>query len=179
MREVDRTRPVGDVVEDLRDVDLDEVAHALPREHARAVLEVRRQDLVAGFQVERPSRHVHAGGGVLDEGQVVAPRADEGAELAPRLREQGAEAAHDEVDRLTLELPLPGLVALEDRPRRRPEGPVVEEGHLGVQEEQVSHGANRMPSGAPRTVTTRCTRAPGHCVRARTRCRPGSPPLSG
>ena len=68
-------------------------AHVLPREVARAVLQVGRQDLVTRLQVERARRHVHARRRVLDEGQVVRLRADVVRQRGSRVREQAAQAA--------------------------------------------------------------------------------------
>jgi len=116
---------------------LDERAQRPPRENARAVLDVRAQHLVVGTQPERARRDVHARGRVLDEGEVVAVRTDEGAELCPRVRELRPEPTHDEVHRVALQLPLPLLVAVEDGPRGGPEGAVVEERDLGIDEEAL------------------------------------------
>ena len=119
-------------------------------------------------RLERPRRHVHARRRVLDERQVVGPGADVAGQLAAGLGEEAVQPAGDELHRLAFELQLPGLVPLEDGPRRRPERAVVEERDRGVEEEELFH----CPSGADRSVVARCTRAPGRSVRARTRCRP-------
>ena len=137
VRDEDRARLLRHMVEELVHVDLDERAHALPREHARAVLEIRRQHLVARLQVERARGEVHARRRVLDEGQIVRTRADVRAECGAGLGEQRVEAAGDEMDGLALELPLPVLVALEDRTGAGPEGAVVEERDLGIELEEL------------------------------------------
>jgi hypothetical protein len=107
----------------------------LPREVTGAVLEVGREHLVAGPEVERTGSEVDAGRGVRDEGEVVGGAADVVRESCSRRVEEGRQAAVEKVDGLALELALPRLVALEDRPRARAEGAVVEERDLGVEEE--------------------------------------------
>jgi polyribonucleotide nucleotidyltransferase len=93
------------------------------------------------LQVERACRDVHAGGRVRDERQVVGSRSDEGAELGAGLLEQPREPAGDQLDRLALELELPRLVALEDRPRAGAERAMVEEDDVGIEKKELAHAA--------------------------------------
>ena len=71
----------------------------------------------------------------MDEGEILRGAPDVVGEGCPRVVEVAGQAAVEEVDRLELELPLPRLVALEDRPRIGAERPMVEEGDLGIEEE--------------------------------------------
>jgi len=63
-------------------------AGALPREVARAVLEVRREHFVAGLQPDRARRDVHTRAGVRDEREAVGVGADIRAERRPGLGEE-------------------------------------------------------------------------------------------
>jgi hypothetical protein len=114
------------------------VADPVPHQVARAVFQVGREDLVAWPQVERAGSEVDAGRGVLDEREISIRAADVTGEGRARLVEQAGQAAREEVDGFELELPLPGLVALEDAPRARAERSVVEERHVGVEQELAS-----------------------------------------
>ena len=68
-----------------------------------------------------------------------ARRADEGAELRARVREQLRQPAGDELHRLALELALPRLVALEHRPRAGAERAMVEKDDVGIEEKELAH----------------------------------------
>src|SRR5207253_3787961 len=70
-----------------------------------------------------------------DEGEVLRGATEVPGELGPGAIEELGHAASEEVDRLLLELPLPCLVALEDRTRAGAERAVIEERDLGVEEE--------------------------------------------
>ena len=99
------------------------------RQHVAAgvVLVVGRQQLVAGGEGEPAEDGIHAGGGVVDEGEVVRIGADERAERGPRRVEEALQVAGEERDRLGLH-PLPdGALRVEDRGRGRSEGAVVHE----------------------------------------------------
>jgi len=132
-------------------------AGPLPRQVAGAVLEVCREHLVVRAERERAGSEVDSGRGVLDEGEVVRGAADVSGEGSPRVVEERGQAAVEEVDGLALQLALPGLVALEDRPRAGAERAVVEEGDLGIEEELASellrggrgHGPSSTPSPTP------------------------------
>ena len=59
------------------------------------------------------------------------------AESLARLAKQGLSPLH-KLDRLALELELPGLVGVEHRSRASAERPVVEKGNAGPEQEQVA-----------------------------------------
>jgi len=63
-------------------------ADIAPRVVARSVLEVGRQHLLSGLEIERLGGEIDAGRRVLDECEVVRPRPQVGAELGARTREQ-------------------------------------------------------------------------------------------
>ena len=72
MREKDRARSLGPRLEEAVDLGAHvararPLADVRPGEVARAVLEVRREHLVARLQLERPGRDVHPGGRVRHE----------------------------------------------------------------------------------------------------------------
>ena len=147
--------PVDDVARGKRHAGADvaragALAQPFPCEVAGAVLESRGEDLVGGTQLERPRSDVHAGRRVLDERQVPRRRADIGREGGPRLGQELRQPARDEVDRLALQLALPRLIPLEDRPRARAEGAVVEEDDVRIEEEFVSHEPQSLANGSVR-----------------------------
>src|SRR5581483_6666890 len=88
-------------------------APVLPGQVAGAVLEVGREHLVAGPKPQRARDDVDARRGVVDERQLLRPGAEEGGERRARLVEQPLEPAAEELDRLPLELALPGEPRLE------------------------------------------------------------------
>ena len=100
----------------------------------RAVLEVGGEHLVAGLEPQRARDRVDAGGGVGHEDDVLRVGADEAGERAARLGQQPLQASAQELDRLLLQLALPGLVGLEDRPRAGAEAAVVEEGDVPAEQ---------------------------------------------
>jgi hypothetical protein len=106
----------------------------VPGEIAGAVLEVGGEHLVTPPEVEGARGEVDPGRRVLDEGEIGGGTAEIGGERCPCAVEEAGEAASQKVDRLPLELALPGLVGLEDRTRAGAERTVVEEGDLGVEE---------------------------------------------
>jgi hypothetical protein len=73
-------------------------AGPLPREVTGVVLEVGREHLVAGTEVERTGSEVDAGRGVLDEGEVAGEAADVVRESCSRRVEEGGKAAVEKVD---------------------------------------------------------------------------------
>jgi hypothetical protein len=112
----------------------------LPREVARAVLQIRRQNFVARLKVEGPRCDVHAGGRVLKEDEIVHRSTDESGELGARRLEALGQAPH-EPHRLLLELALPFLVPLEDDARAGAERAVVQVDDVRVEEKELSEWA--------------------------------------
>ena len=104
---------------------------------AGAVGVVRRQELVARLEPERPHDGVDARRGVGDEGQVVRVGADEDAKLVPGRVEAGGKASPEEVDRLALQLPAERRLDLEDGDRAGPERAMVQVGHGRVERPEV------------------------------------------
>jgi hypothetical protein len=84
-----------------------------------------------GRRSSESGSEVDAGRGVLDEREISIRAADVTGEGRARLVEQAGQAAREEVDGFELELPLPGVVALEDELRARAERSVVEERNVG------------------------------------------------
>ena len=109
-----------------------------PKQVAGAVFEVGREHRVARVEGERAGGEIHAGRGVLDEGEVVRGAADALGEGRACTVEECGQSAVEEVDGLALQLALPGLVAVEDRPRAGTERALVEESDLGIEEELAS-----------------------------------------
>jgi hypothetical protein len=70
----------------------------------------------------------------LNEREIAGPAAYVRRECGPRAVKKVGQSARKKVDRLALELSLPGLVAVEDRSRASAEGAVVEESDLGIEE---------------------------------------------
>ena len=87
-----------------------------PRPFQRPILVIGGQDLVASLQRQRPSHDIQCGGDVADIHHVVMPSAQILCQRCPRVGEQTSAAAAQKFHRLTLELGLPRLVALERRP---------------------------------------------------------------
>ena len=105
-----------------------------------AVFGVPEEHLVAGSELERPCDRVQRRAGVRHEGEVLRTRADVRRETALGRVEELREAAleGEELDRLPLELALEPLVGLEHGHGARAERAVVQEHHIGVEQEFVA-----------------------------------------
>jgi hypothetical protein len=92
-------------------------------------------------ELERPDRGVEPSAGVGREDEVAGRRADVLGEPQPRRLEQLGQPPleRQKLDRLPLELALEPLVGVEDRPRARAEGAVIQVHDLRVEEEQLPH----------------------------------------
>ncbi len=99
------------------------------------VLVVGGEHLVPRLEIQGAGHDVHPESGVGHEDQVVLRRAHVRRQGAPGLGELMGQATDQEVHWLGLQLPLPGLVALEDGPRAGAEAAVVQENHVRAQEE--------------------------------------------
>ena len=113
------------------------LATVLPCLVARAILVVRGEHLVAGFQLERARDDVDAQRGVRDEGDIVWVGADEWAQSRAGLGEQIRQPL-EKLDGLAFELELARLVGLEYGPRARAEGAVVEKDDVRLEQEQLA-----------------------------------------
>jgi hypothetical protein len=156
--DADRPRRGADARSDLvRLADDERRARELPRPRDRAVLVRGRQDLVAGAEVERADRRIQPGGGVRDEDEILAARAEEGGErsqrpgeltravvLPPEARER---TSREEVGRAALELCLEALVLAEHRLGTGAVAPVVQVRDVRVEEEARAHAA-KSPTAA-------------------------------
>jgi hypothetical protein len=115
----------------------------LPSQVECAVLERRRQDLVARLQVETPCGEVDSSRCVLDEDEIFRIGVDVRPQRRACVGEKTVDTTREEVDRPALELHLPLLVAIEHVPWTRTEGTVVEEHDLLVEQElvaEICHG---------------------------------------
>ncbi len=115
-------------------------AHVAPRPLARAVLMVGRQHLVAWPQPQRAGYDVDAEGRVGHVDQVIGRGAEVVAQRCARRGQIVADVAAEKLYRLLFQPALPRLIGVEDGPRRRAEGAVVEKHHAGVEQEFVSQG---------------------------------------
>ena len=129
----------------LRLADDERRADRSPRLHERPVLVRSREDLGAGLERERADHRAQRGRCVASERNIVPTGAEKGGELAPNLGQEPGQAPVQEIGRLALQLALPRLVALEDRPRAGAVGPVVQIGDLGI--EQPIHTEEAMTFG--------------------------------
>jgi hypothetical protein len=111
--------------------------HEAPEPVDAAVLVVGGEHLVARPDPQAARDDVHRGRPVADVDQVVALGVEVAGEHGARAREPFGRVAREEVDRLALELHLPALVRLEDRPRRRAVRAVVEVRHARVEQEPI------------------------------------------
>ena len=158
MAEVDQARVRGDplpkLLDDLcggsdrqRDRALDILrtrflAGICPGMVASPILVVAGQDFIAGFQgrarmmAQAVGDHIHAISGIGDVGDMVWLDVERVAQDLARLTIVFGKISAEELHRLVLQLTLPGLVGLEDRPGTGPIGPVVEKDDLGIEEEE-------------------------------------------
>ena len=115
------------------------LAQEAPAAIERAVFLVACQNLVAGLQMQAAGDDVHAGRGVGDVDEVVGAAVDVGRQRGTRFAHQAVEAAlvAEELHRLALQLALPPLVFLEHNLGRGAERAVVQEGDVGIEQEQV------------------------------------------
>src|SRR4051812_5927763 len=146
-----------------------------------AVLQVGRQHLVLRAEAERAGDHVHPGGRVRDEHEVVRARPEVVAQRPARLLEQPLQSAREELDRPALQLELPALVLLEHRLRARAEGAVVEEDDVRVEQKLVSQAHSAYCRSARGRIGVPCSRPTSPSVRMpslprikRTRTRAGT-----
>ena len=154
VRPRDRQRDVGADVARAR-----AVAEPLPGEVAGAVLERRwpAPRRRAARSSERAARFTPVVA-FATKARSSAAAPTYSASATARLQEL-RQAAREELDRLALELALPGLVALEHRPRAGAERAVVEE---------VTSGSRRNSSRSSAADGTRAVcRLPGRCVGSR------------
>jgi hypothetical protein len=99
---------------------------------------VGAEDLVPRLERQPPHHHVQAGRRVRHEHKIIGRRADVGGQDTPRLGYAVVGLAAEEAHRLRLDGALEVLVLLEDRPRHRPERPVVEEVQVRFEQEEVA-----------------------------------------
>ena len=180
MADREHARRLSDVIpEQLERRPHDPRSGRVPGEVDGTVLQVGRQHLVLRREPEGAGDHVHPGGRVRDEHEVVAARPEVVAQLRAHLRDQSVPAARQKLDRLALEFALPLLVLLEHRPRARAERAMVEEDDVRIEQELVSQvhrrtvAASRVESGCHvrdrRAAQYRCPACPASSGRARAR----------
>src|SRR5688572_21150208 len=85
-----------------------------------------RQDLVAGRKGKRAQHRVHPGGRVFDEDKVLRARADEARKRGGRFPQRPGQGFAEKNIGIRLQTTSPALGELEDGPRRRAKGAVVE-----------------------------------------------------
>ena len=93
---------------------------------AGVVLVVRRQDLVAGLELERAEDRVDAGRGVGHERDVVGVGVDQAGKRGARAIEMPFELSVQELDRVALHARAPFGLVLQHGPRARSERAMVE-----------------------------------------------------
>src|SRR5579859_4561535 len=81
---------------------------------------------------------------------------------AARLGQQAMQAAADELNRLKLELSLPGLIALEDRPWTGAEGAVIEKHNVRIEQELLAQRDVPLLRGS--VIRQRGGRRESHCL---------------
>ena len=113
-------------------------AHESPRPVKRAVLLVRRQNLVPRLQWQRARNHVQPRRGIRHEHEVICAAVDIVCQSLARRSHEVIEPPAQELHRLAFQLPLPTLVLLQHRSRPCAERSVVQKHHVGPQEKLVS-----------------------------------------
>ena len=166
--------------------------HEGERVAAGLVAVIGGQELISRRHAHRPQHRVDPRGGVADEGEVVRVGTDEGGQRGPRRVEPVVELAPEEAHRLGLELGAQRGLQIQDLPRARPVGAVVEERDAGIERPEPgparallpyrSHRGHRISTPAEagsRRPRRRGARPPRSAWRPRDRApRSGVPPAA-
>src|SRR5262249_46838363 len=100
------------------------------------ILVIGGEDLVMRTQSQTAGYHIDGGRRIGEIDDFVGCRSEVGCQLPTGVRHQGSGLSPEKGDGLPLQLTLPGLVGLEDRPRASAERAMVEEDDVRVEQEE-------------------------------------------
>src|SRR5450631_943682 len=112
------------------------------------MLVVGGQKLVAGAEPQAARNDVKPDRTIVDVNKIVARSAEIVREFGARMRQPLGSPSRNEIDRFTLKLALPPLIALEDRTGGCAIGTMIEVGDRGVEQKGLpqtnGHAASRL-----------------------------------
>lgn len=112
-------------------------AEKSPRAIKRAVLVIRRENFIAGVQVQTARDDIQSRRRVRHVNQVLRIRADVSSERSARVAHQFVESAPQEFDWLIFQLALPRLISFKYGARSGAERTVIQKNDMGIEQKQI------------------------------------------